>query len=302
MAFNPSNPTGTSRTNGFSDKDLALKVFSGEVLTAFDTKNVFLDKVTVRTIESGKSAQFPLIGKATNAVATHTPGEDVSINTIGAGEKTITINDLKTDAVFIDSFEEKMAHFEVRSEYSRQLGENVAKDIDNSIISALDACIGGTAGEGQPSVQATAADAGVLIADSASEAGNKILGALFDAQASLDEKDIPGEKYIVLRPSDRNKLVQSNAIDKDLTNNNGGLDSGNIEMVAGMKIITSNNIAANTVYVFTEKAVGVVKLLDIKTEAEYKIEKQGTLVVTSVAMGFGVLNPGCAYKIDTTAN
>lgn len=35
---------------------LFLKVFSGEVLTAFYRNNVFLERSSVRTISSGKSA------------------------------------------------------------------------------------------------------------------------------------------------------------------------------------------------------------------------------------------------------
>ena len=35
---------------------LFLKVFSGEVLTAFHRNNVFLEKSSVRSISSGKSA------------------------------------------------------------------------------------------------------------------------------------------------------------------------------------------------------------------------------------------------------
>ena len=56
MAFTPSNMIGTSRTDGVSNKDIALKVFSGEVLTAFETNNIFLDLIQTRTIQNGKSA------------------------------------------------------------------------------------------------------------------------------------------------------------------------------------------------------------------------------------------------------
>lgn len=38
------------------DQALFLKVFSGEVLTAFHRQNVFLEKSMVRTISNGKSA------------------------------------------------------------------------------------------------------------------------------------------------------------------------------------------------------------------------------------------------------
>jgi hypothetical protein len=80
---------------------------------------------------------------------------------------------------------------------------------------------------------------------------------------------------------------------------NGGLDTGKINMVAGHKITVSNNIAANSIYMFTNECVGVVKLLDVKTEAEYQIQKQGTLMVSSYAMGFGILNNGCVVKLAT---
>ena len=47
------NATGGNYTN---DNALFLKVFGGEVLTAFAQKTVTLDKHMVRTISSGKSA------------------------------------------------------------------------------------------------------------------------------------------------------------------------------------------------------------------------------------------------------
>jgi hypothetical protein len=45
------------QVNGSGDVDaLFLKVFAGEVLTAFSEKNVMMDKHMVRTIANGKSA------------------------------------------------------------------------------------------------------------------------------------------------------------------------------------------------------------------------------------------------------
>ena len=42
-----------------------LKVYAGEVLQAFVEANTTMDKHMVRTIEHGKSATFPVIGKKT---------------------------------------------------------------------------------------------------------------------------------------------------------------------------------------------------------------------------------------------
>jgi hypothetical protein len=50
-------PSRSGQVNLAGDVDaLFLKVFSGEVLTAFHRDNVFLGKSMVRTISSGKSA------------------------------------------------------------------------------------------------------------------------------------------------------------------------------------------------------------------------------------------------------
>ena len=50
-------PTRLGQINGAGDVDaLFLKVFAGEVLTAFQDRNVMLSRSMVRTISSGKSA------------------------------------------------------------------------------------------------------------------------------------------------------------------------------------------------------------------------------------------------------
>ena len=52
---------GLVNNSGTGYDALFLKVFSGEVLTAFSENNIFNDSLhNVRTISSGKSAQFPL--------------------------------------------------------------------------------------------------------------------------------------------------------------------------------------------------------------------------------------------------
>lgn len=52
-------PSRLGQANGAGDAlALFLKVFSGEVLTAFAETNVALSRSMVRSIKSGKSAQF----------------------------------------------------------------------------------------------------------------------------------------------------------------------------------------------------------------------------------------------------
>ncbi len=307
MAYsNVSQGIGTTRTAGASDRDLAIKVFSGEVLTAFETSNIFLSKVQNRTIASGKSASFAVIGKYASAVDTHVPGTDITPNLINAGERVIEIDDLKYASVFVDNFEEAMQHYETRSQYSTEMGRRLSKTVDLAVIAQLDACVAGTAnagdtngGEGQPAAQ-TAIAIGTIAAGTANGLkGDAILAALFDADTAMEEDDIPGDRSVVMSPKNYNRLVQSGAVNKDMTTNNGGLDSGIVTKIAGHNIMVSNNVGVNDIYMFTQNAVGVVKLLDIKSEVNYIPEKLGDLMTSSYAMGFGVLNNGCVVKMST---
>ena len=75
----------------------------------------------------------------------------------------------------------------------------------------------------------------------------------------------------------------------------------NVFRIAGVPIMMSNHVGSGMWgYVFTNQAVGVVKLMDIKSEANYIPEKLGTLLTSHYAMGEGVLNPGCSVRLSQT--
>jgi len=299
MAYTTSNPN-FDFGGAAGNKDLALKIFPGEVLTSFASKNVFLPLVNTRTINSGKSAQFPVIGALTDvdnqgtndAVKPHTPGDDVTPSSIGSNEQVITIDARKYASVFVDDYEEAMSHYEVRGQYSTEIGNVLAKKVDQAVIAQLDACATATPKIGQPAVNAD-----LDLGNTATP--NEIVEAIFTAAATMDSKDIAGDKVCVLDPVAYYNLVQSDkAVNRDWTNGNGGVDTGNVFKIAGIPIITSNNLPDGSWgYIFTPHAVGVVKLLDIKSEANYIPEKLGTLMVSSYAMGEGVLNAGCSLRL-----
>ena len=96
MANGNTSPSRSGLISGGSDNDaLFLKVFSGEILTAFEQNNVMKDLHMMRTISSGKSAQFPVSGIATAKY--HTPGVNIAdsgnsmLSSIGMNERVITI-------------------------------------------------------------------------------------------------------------------------------------------------------------------------------------------------------------------
>ncbi|WP_222115602.1 major capsid protein, partial [Staphylococcus saprophyticus] len=90
---------GTNQGKGQSAADklaLFLKVFGGEVLTAFARPAVTSNRHMQRQISSGKSAQFPVIGRTKAAYLQ--PGEslDDKRKDIKHTEKTINIDGLLT--------------------------------------------------------------------------------------------------------------------------------------------------------------------------------------------------------------
>ena len=98
-------PASIGRVNAGGTEDaLFLKVFSGEVLTAFERASVTQGAEMVRSISNGKSASFPVMGRI--AAAYHTPGAEIVGTDVNHNEKVITINDLLVSSAFLSNIEE----------------------------------------------------------------------------------------------------------------------------------------------------------------------------------------------------
>ena len=350
MANGNTSPSRVGLIEGGSDNDaLFLKKFSGEILQTFDESNVFKPLHTIRTIESGKSAQFPVTGIA--SANYHTPGENIAdggnsyLSDIAKTEKIITIDKMLVASTFLANIDDVKNHYDIRSVYANELGKALAKRFDTAVAKTF-------LGAARDSANLTATSAGSTY-DVAGEAfgrgnldptavdtftGAQLVGALFAAAQKLDENDVPSDgRFCVLRPQEYYKLVTGadssnsfslvSAVNSDI-GGQGSLASGSIPQIAGINIYKSNHIpstdlsavstgdgsSANDVFktggvgyngdfrnslgiVSHSAAVGTVKLLDLATESEYQIERQGTLFVAKYAMGHGVLRPECAIEL-----
>lgn len=315
------NNTGT----GFDA--LFLKVFSGEVLTAFSENNIFNDSLhNVRTISSGKSAQFPVTGTATAAY--HTVGTPlVGANQILANEKIISIDDLLIAQSFVANIDELKNHYDVRAIYAKELGKALAKTYDQNVAKVI-------ANASRASTTLTGGSGGLVStfatgnATSALVTGDELAGAIYDIAQAFDERDIPQtDRFCVLPPAEYYKLAESatRTVDVDFNpGGNGSFASGKVQMVAGIPVMMSNNVpqsnvasnpsGANNAYngddsktiglVFHKSAVGTVKLMDMTTEisgSDYGIMYQGTLMVAKYALGHGILRPEAAATIKLSA-
>jgi len=319
---------GLVNNTGTDFDALFLKTFSGEILTAFAENNIFNEAMhTVRSIASGKSAQFPVLGTATAAY--HTVGTPlVGANQIKANEKIINIDDLLISQAFVADIDSLKNHYDVRQTYSAELGKALARTFDQNVAKVI-------ANASRASTTLSGGNGGVVLTlasgntASANVTGDELAAAIYDIAQTFDERDIPTtDRFVVLPPAEYYKLAESatRTIDVDFNpGGNGSFASGRVQQIAGMPVMMSNNVpqsnvgsnpsGANNTYsgddsktiglVFHKSAVGTVKLMDMTTEisgSDYNLMYQGTLMVAKYALGHGILRPEAAATIKLSAS
>ncbi len=227
-------PSRVGQVLGTGDtRSLFLKVFSGEVLTTFNSKTIMKDKTRTRNISSGKSAQFPAIGKT--SASYHTPGAEIVGKVIQQDEKTITIDDLLISDSFIARIDEAMSHFDVRSEYSVQMGQALAQTYDRNLLSLAVKAARDPSGLGNGAVgQGDAVSVGIGVSPTVAN----IVDAAYAAAQAFDEKNIPeNDRYLIVSPATYYKLVNSDKLLNLFYNpgNNGSYSDGKVGNVAGRR-------------------------------------------------------------------
>ena len=340
----------TSDGSFAQDNALFLKKFSGEILQTFEESNVFKPLHTIRTIESGKSAQFPVTGIA--SASYHTPGENIAdagnsyLSDIRKSEQVINIDKMLIASTFLANIDDVKNHYDIRSVYANELGKALAVRFDSAIAKVFvgaarsSAVITGGKTAGRLDVANNDFSAPDVVGTPAAVTGAQLVAAFFTAAQKLDENDVPSDgRFCVLPPEQYYKLITgadssnsfslTSAVNSDI-GGQGGLATGQIPQIAGISIYKSNHIPntdlssatgtnsgdadsnndlfaatdgydadfSNTIGIVSHSAaVGTVKLLDLATESEYQIERQGTLFVAKYAMGHGVLRPECAIEL-----
>lgn len=306
---------GQLNGTGLTDAQF-LKIFSGEVLKAFDEHNIMKGLHRERTITHGKSASFPTMWKANAGY--HVPGTPIlGNNKILHGERIIHIDALLESDVFIYDLDEAKNHYEIRGEYSKQLGAALARTYDKTTqqVVALTARSNGNV-TGQPG--------GTVLVNANFKTNSDLLAdALFTCAQTFDEKDVPAsdEKVVVVKPAQYYLLANNTKVLNRDWHGEGSYSDGRVIKIAGITIMKSNNLPSSVITAtagekntyngdfsktvalcFTKDAIGTVKLRDLKvqkTSGDFQIVYQGTLIVASYAMGHGILRPECAIELAT---
>ena len=347
MANSDTTPSRAGLIEGGSDNSaLFLKKFSGEILTTFEEKNIMKPLHTIRTIQNGKSAQFPVTGVATANY--HTPGQNIAdsgnsyLSDIKKTEKVINIDSVLLASTFLANIDDVMNHYDIRSVYANELGFALANRFDTAVLKTFIAAARSSANLSQTAKtggQLDVSASGGTADSTETVTGAQLIATLFTAAQKLDENDVSEDgRFCVLSPENYYKLITGGATNHQITVANsavnrdiggeGSIATGTIPQIAGISILKSNHIpttdlsstatgdgaSANDVFgsngvgyngdfsdtvgvVAHSSAVGTVKLLDLATESEYQIERQGTLFVAKYAMGHGVLRPESCIEL-----
>ncbi len=331
MALNPSR-LGQELGAG-SPEALFLQRFGGEVLAAFQEKNLFMDLTKTMTIEDGKSATFPVIGNAT--AKWHTAGESVITDQDADGptdyssainhtEKEIFIDDSLVSPVLVPDIDRFMNHYDYRGVYVDKISHSLTKAADEHILATVLA-----ASKDSESITGETGRPTVAVNAGFATTAATLIGGIFDAAAAFDAANVPeDQRFVALRPADYYALAQvKDLVERDSTGFGQDFGKGEILKVAGMTLVKTNNMPStnlsavadsgsnNDVFgasgigyngdwsnvvalCFQNEAVGTVKLADLAMEEDRQVDRLAHLIVASYAMGHGVLRPECAIHLS----
>ena len=251
---NPASQTFLGRINGgtnaTNNRDLYLKIFSGEMFKGFQHETIARDLVMKRTLKNGKSLQFIYTGRT--KAEYHVPGNSILGNDQKAppvAEKTITCDDLLISSAFVYELDETLAHYELRGEISKKIGYALAQKYDRMIFRSITR---GARKASPVSMSNYEEPGGTQIqvgggsnADDAYNASH-LVTAFYDAAAALDEKGVSTQGRVgVLNPRQYYALIQqvgnNGLVNRDEQGQSLQTGQGIVE-IAGIKIYKSMNI------------------------------------------------------------
>jgi len=301
-----------------------LKLFTGEMIKAYESATIAKGTVMNRSLRNGKSAQFIYTGRM--EATYHQPGTPIlGTNDPPVAEKTIVMDDLLISSAFVYDLDETLAHYSLRSEISAKIGHALAEAYDKKIFRV----IAKAARQAHPITAAPGPEPGgsqIQLGSGNEYNAQALVDAFFEAASIMDEKNVPKTgRQAVLSPRQYYALisqVDTNILNRDYGNNAGSVQSGEgLYEIAGIKIMRSNNLPflAGTVssvngenndysgnfanhagLIYGKEAAGVVEAIGPQiqtTGSDVKTMYQGDIIVGRMAMGADWVNPAAAIEL-----
>lgn len=312
---------------------LFLRLGISEMITAFDTECVFKNYVRTRNITGGRSAKFPVTGRAQSGY--HVPGTNIAELDINV-PSDMTEEEINLDALIIApqkiyDLDEAMAYYEVRQDLTHQAGEALSEDWDRRAARIIFAAAGRNTPQLAKAINAdrvgTSATltAGYAAATKAAK-GDELISRIGDIKVAMKKKRVPTKDLICAVPPDEYDflLESTRAINADFAGReNGSIADGSPSLrIKGIRVIESihvtqaayTNVAGdrNAEYaqdlskcralIWHKDAIGVLTLKKPQLEmtdpnGDFFKQYQAHLMTAKMAIGMKSLRPECAARI-----
>ena len=311
----------TPGQQGTDDLALFLKVFGGETLAAFERTSVTLGRHMIRTISSGKSAQFPVFGRTTAKYLKPGNSLDDQREKTQQDEVIISIDGLLTADSMLHDLDDAMAHFDVSSEYTRQQGEALAISLDGSVLAEMAklafAKKENIIGLGKSDVlerSIAGADYGAT-----AQMGLLVYQMLLDIAVKLDYNKVPqADRTAYVKPEGHRSLAASLvALNRDY-GAQASITEANVIRIAGFDVVPCAHLTdggpdkegsvqgSGHIFPATLKgdammvvahrtSVGTVKLKELSVEHARRPEYQADEIISKLAVGHGGLRPEATF-------
>jgi hypothetical protein len=253
---------GQLRGDAANNYRLFLQLSMQEVLTAFDRKLVFADKVKNRSIKGGHSARFKITGR--RIAGYHTPGTPITnVPTDGnnpnpsnapsdRNETLINLDGLLIAPDTIYDLDDLMEDVEYRQDFMHQLGEALGWERDQRAARILYASAKKSAeplakgGRNNGRVGFTKTLSAGYASASKQARGDELAQAVGDVVVALRKKDVPVEDFVcVVAPEEFDFLTEgSKIINADFNSGvvSGAYSAGTIGRVKGLPVMWSNHV------------------------------------------------------------
>lgn len=135
--FGPNDGTPVAFGKGATadDRNLFLKVFGGEVLTAFSAATLMAGKSREKTIGAGKSWQFIRTGASEAGYISR--GKEMHGGDFATNEVTVTVDAPMVSIHELWDLDELMSHFDIRSPMTTAMGEALARAYDRNVMRSI---------------------------------------------------------------------------------------------------------------------------------------------------------------------
>lgn len=262
-----------------STDDMALKVFSGMVLEAFQQSTMFYDRastfISVKQIEGANAAQWPILGDdpvpsyptagtVLNAQAT----QGTNVTRLKTSSKDIVVDEILVNAIDLPFRDMEVAHFDLMAPVATKLGRAIARVLDKKIailgvLAARASSVTNIHGGGMRVTRDSSGSGGTLLTDNTGfplspRGAYQFRLNLNSLAQSFEEKNVPAEsRYLFITPYIKSVLrfeanwdgssltsvpVMPSVYDSNLSTQPNDVNNRVIGTLDGFKVIVTNHI------------------------------------------------------------